>query len=284
MVCAILKMGDSMKKRIVLTGMTSGIGKALVYQLVREGYEVIGIARNENRLNAVTEDLKDAPGLFYPVVADFMSFKAVKEAVNKVYQRFSNGFDVLINNAALVPKPKIMTDDGFEAQYQVNHLVPVYLIESLLPLLKKADGMVITTSSDAHKRAKFDPNDIQGLKKYHSVRSYCRTKLYNVMMTNYYNDINDSVPLYAVHPGRVKTEIGTKNTSKLYAFLWRLFTRKGLEPEETIPTYIYLMTKRPSPGYYHMEKPLNTKKEAENRQYIDTLMKQTLSQIDPFLA
>lgn len=273
-----------MKKRIVLTGMTSGIGKALVYHLVREGYEVIGIARNEDRLNDVAEALKDAPGLFYPVVADFMSFTAVKDAVNKIYQRFSNGFDVLINNAALVPKPKMMTEDGFEAQYQVNHLVPVYLIESLLPLLKKADGMVITTSSDAHKRAKFDTNDLQGLKKYHSVRSYCRTKLYNVMMTNYYNDFSDKIPFYAVHPGRVKTEIGTKNTSKLYAFLWRLFTRKGFEPEDTVPTYIYLMTKRPSPGYYYQAKPLNTKKEADNKQYIDTLMKQTLSQLDRFLS
>ncbi|MFW5842151.1 MAG: SDR family NAD(P)-dependent oxidoreductase [Bacillota bacterium] len=271
-----------MKKRIVVTGMTSGIGKALVQQLVRDGYEVIGIARNETKLNAVADTLKEASGLFYPVVADFMSFQAVKDAVTKVYQRFSNGFDVLINNAALVPKAKIITEDGFEAQYQVNHLVPVYLIESFLPLLKKVQGMVITTSSDAHKRAKFDHNDIQGLNKYHSVRSYCRTKLYNVMMTNYYNDINTSIPFYAVHPGRVKTEIGTKNTSKLYAFLWRLFTRKGFEPEETVPTFIYLIKERPTPGYYYMEKPLNTKKEAENRQNIDDLMKETLSQLEPF--
>jgi NAD(P)-dependent dehydrogenase (short-subunit alcohol dehydrogenase family) len=273
-----------MKKRIVLTGMTSGIGKALVYQLVQDGYEVIGIARNEARLNGVADDLKDAPGIFYPVVADFMSFSAVQEAVNKIYQRFSNGFDVLINNAALVPKPKMVTEDGFEAQYQVNHLMPVYLIESLLPLLKKADGMVITTSSDAHKRAKFDPDDLEGLKKYHSVRSYCRTKLYNVMMTNYYNDKNDAMPFYAVHPGRVKTEIGTKNTSKLYAFLWRLFTRKGFKPEATVPTYMYLIKMRPTPGYYYLEKPLDIKKEAENPQYIQHLMTTTLTQLDAFLT
>ncbi|MFW5841918.1 MAG: SDR family NAD(P)-dependent oxidoreductase [Bacillota bacterium] len=273
-----------MKKRIVLTGMTSGIGKALVYKLVRDGYEVIGIARNETRLNDVALALKDAPGIFYPVVADFMSLTAVKAAVNTIYQRFSNGFDVLINNAALVPKPKLLTEDGFEAQYQVNHLIPVYLIESLLPLLKKADGMVITTSSDAHKRAKFDQNDLEGLKKYHSVRSYCRTKLYNVMMTNYYNDLNQTIPFYAVHPGRVKTEIGTKNTSKLYAFLWRLFTRKGFEPEETVSTYLMLITEHKAPGYYYLGKPLSTKKEAENRAYIDMLMTHTLTQLEYFLS
>jgi len=162
----------------------------------------------------------------------------------------------------------------------VNHLAHVHVTNRLMPLLARRQGKVITTGSDAHKRARFNPKDIHALKRYHPFRSYCRTKLYNNMMTAYFRREVDNVKFYVVHPGRVKTDIGTKDTNKMYAFFWRWFTRKGFKPEETVPTYMMLIdTPSPKPGYYFQEALHEESATAKNIDYQNVLMRHAFREL-----
>jgi len=233
-----------MQKTIVITGVTSGIGKALTEYFLNRGEKVVGISRNQDKLNALIEEFKRLDGELVVYQADFKHLFSVNQVLDELNNDFPEGFDVLINNAALVPKKKTITEDGFETQFQVNHLVPVKFSHGLFKLLKKKQGKIITTSSNAHLKAEFDPSDLEVRNKYHALRAYARTKLYNIMTTIVLNDyycMKQGLRAYAVHPGLVRTEIGTKETSRLYAFLWRLYTRRGIKPKEAVFTYAFLV-------------------------------------------
>lgn len=266
---------------IVVTGATSGIGKALTKHLVHEGHTVFAFGRAEDKLNHLKDDIGKAKGRLRLMNADFRSLSAVEKALKQLEKALPEGLDVLVNNAAAVPGKKAFTDDGFETQYQVNHLSHVHMTKRLLPLLAKRRGKVITTGSDAHKRARFDYRDIHALKRYHPFRSYCRTKLYNNMMSNYFSRHEDNVTFFVVHPGRVKTDIGTKDTNKFYAFVWRIFTRKGFTPEDTVPTYVMLIdAQTPEQGYYYREALHEESAVAKNTDYQDMLMRHALRELD----
>ncbi len=243
-----------MQKTILITGVTSGIGKALFEHLQHQGHFVIGIGRNAAKLKLLAHK-SETPEQHLLLTCDLASFSAIEKTIETVKQKFKDGLDVLINNAAVVPKNKKMTEDGFEMQYQVNHLAVAKLSFGLLSLIRKKQGRIIITSSNAHKRAKFDVDDLEATGKYHPLRSYMRTKLYNIMFAMSLRE-KENVPVYAVHPGLVKTEIGTKDTSKLYAAIWRLFTSRGIRPEKAVSTYTYLVeAAHPEALYYYRSKP-----------------------------
>ncbi|MFW5865017.1 MAG: SDR family NAD(P)-dependent oxidoreductase [Candidatus Izemoplasmataceae bacterium] len=276
-------------KTIIITGVSSGIGKALITHFTQKGERVIGISRNREKLNNVLNVLDET----YPnhhtsmMTCDFSSFRDMKRTVENIKTMFKEGIDILINNAAIVPKDKKFTVDDFEMQFQVNHLAVAYFTESLKDLIIKKSGRVITTSSDAHKRARFDATDLEALSKYHSFRSYCRTKLYNVLYTNYLKTLheNENITFLAVHPGRVKTEIGTKDTAFIYKVFWKFFTRKGFLPNEVVGTYDYLVYENqlPDSNYFYQSKPLSISEAAEDEINQSFLYEETRKLIKPYL-
>lgn len=252
-----------MQKTIIVTGATSGIGFELVKTYALANYKVIGIARNQSLINQCYYDIKQInPNVDLTFVkADLSSLEEVRaasDAIKKLVSR--NGVDVLINNAATVPHKKIMTGDGFEMQYQVNHLSGVYLSYLLYNELYMKQGIVITTTSRMHILARFNAKDIMATKHYHMLRSYCRTKLYNLLFTKAFRDVlaSSNVKTFAVHPGLVKTGIGTKSTNSLFANIWNLSARRGKEPSEVVATYSYIIENKDTLDqdlfYYHEEK------------------------------
>ncbi len=280
-----------MQKTIVITGATSGIGRALFLYFLHRGEKVIAVARNKKRLDhlAAEADKRDFKGDYSLVIADFSDLASVREGAQSIIKDHPQGIDVLINNAAIVPKKKHITKDGFEMQYQVNHLA-VYLLSYLLTdALSVKKGRIITSSSHAHKRAGFDSADLQALSKYHALRSYARTKLYNVLFTAGYNDRfgqKNGVRAYAVHPGLVKTEIGTKHTSKLYSLAWRLATSRGIDATKAVTSYAYLVYQDKdnlTDLYYYKAKPAGHSPLADDKKNIDILMDATHNQLSDYL-
>ena len=271
-------------KRIIVTGATSGIGRALVIELVKRGDDVIAIGRNPSKLNSLREDCAKLSGTLHLYRCDFKSLANVASLIRSLHEDYESGIDVLVNNAAIVPKKRTLSDDNLELQFQVNHLVPMMMSLKLKDLLEKRSGLIITTSSNAHKKAKFDKDDIEVSKKYHILRAYGRTKLYNVMFTLGFNQrfAADSIRAYAVHPGVVSTEIGTKDTSKLFAFLWKLYTKTGLKPHEATKTYIDLIdgqipeNKHP---YYYKSRPHEHEDKGFKPEDIDVLWEYTEKRI-----
>ncbi|TVP94147.1 MAG: SDR family NAD(P)-dependent oxidoreductase [Acholeplasmatales bacterium] len=277
-------------KTIVITGVTSGIGLALTRHFVTKGEKVIGIARNEQSLQALKTELEvnHASSLFSYIVCDLSRFSDMKQTVMRLHSEQAAGIDVLINNAAIVPKKKHITLDGFELQFQVNHLAPAYFITHLKSLVDKKKGTIITTASNAHKRAKYDPNDLQATRKrYLSIRSYMRTKLYNILYTDACReyDATQNVRYVAVHPGLVKTPIGTKDTSKFYAAMWKFFTRRGIEPEAAVATYDLLVYDDSLNDLYYYKSRAHTPSQAAlERQNRVHLYEKTSQLLAPFNA
>ncbi|MFW5894974.1 MAG: SDR family NAD(P)-dependent oxidoreductase [Bacillota bacterium] len=273
-----------MPKRIVITGVTSGIGKALFHYFLDHGEYVIGIARDPERIKTLKAGIDHNEYALYQ--SDFANLSDVENTIRTIQEEFKDGIDVLINNAAIVPRKKIITEDGHELQFQVNHLAVVLMTHGLFPLLKKRQGRIITTGSDAHQKASFDPDDLEATKRYHALRSYARTKLYNLMFTLGFNALygkKAGVEAFCIHPGRVRTEIGTKHTSRFYAFMWRLFTRKGLEPFRTVHTYgllVYEKNVGTENPYYYQGEPHGHSPLANDQDKVNTLMKKTLEMLD----
>ncbi len=274
----------------MITGVSSGIGKALTAHYVSRGERVIGIARNPGLLEALNNSLEIPDGAPAPefITCDFASFASMRDARDRLKVACADGLDTLINNAAIVPHKKILTEDGFELQYQVNHLAVAYFSLELLDELTKAEGTVITTGSNAHKWARFHPRDIAIETRYHALSAYMRTKLYNLLFAASCRRHFSHLPIahYVVHPGRVKTAIGTKGVSRFYGWVWRRFTRHGLTPEATIPTFDYLTYATPGPGglYFFNVEEHPSSKAARSKENQDILFERTLFDLAPYRA
>jgi len=236
-----------MKKTLVITGSTSGIGYELVKYFALRGDKVIAIARNKELITQCTNNIKKInPNVdLHFVYANLAKLYDIRTASGEIKSILGNeGLDVLINNAATVPNKKVITEDGFEMQYQVNYLSGVYFTKLLQEKINESKGIIITTTSRMHIMASFQKNNIMATKYYHMIRLYCRTKLYNLLFTLAYNHHvapSTNTKAYAVHPGLVNTGIGTKSTRKLFASIWKYFAKKGRNPEDIVKTYCYIV-------------------------------------------
>ena len=136
-------------KRIVLTGASSGIGREMTKQLVKKyGATVIGIGRNEGKLQSLKDELGDK-----------FSYYAMDVSVKENWQEFAQnlkmegaGIDLLINNAGIFPqfeRVENLTSEQVQAVMSVNFYASVYGVECLLNQLREKGGIVNICSSGA---------------------------------------------------------------------------------------------------------------------------------------
>jgi NAD(P)-dependent dehydrogenase (short-subunit alcohol dehydrogenase family) len=242
-------------KIAVITGGTSGIGKATVEKLVTFGTTVVFLARDVQKVNSVKKEiLKTFPNgkmdVFEGDLIDLTSIKAAAEAIKAKYPKI----DILINNAGGVFSEFEKTTDGFEVGFQVNHLAHFLLTQILLDnLLKSDDARIINLSSEAHRIGKFNVGNLNAEKKFSTWKQYGATKLMNILFTkalaNKYGE--KGLMSFAVHPGVVKSGFGANNGGFLKYFNKMPFL---ITPEKGAETSIYLATqtkeKLSSGGYY----------------------------------
>lgn len=131
------------KKTIIVTGVSAGMGKAIARRFVEEGANVIGIARRQERLTQLAEELSDAPGTFTPFCGDITDTSAVSDLFETTVSKFGR-LDVLVNNAGIMDDMSPladMTDELYERLIRVNLTAPVNLMRSALRLfLKQGNG------------------------------------------------------------------------------------------------------------------------------------------------
>src|SRR5438552_3111820 len=110
-------------KTILVTGATDGIGLETVRELARMGHGVIVHGRNASRAEQVVREIRrDTKNRNVEFVfADFASLAQVRQMAKQVNEQFER-LDILINNAGVVMKKRVLTEDGFETTFQVNHL------------------------------------------------------------------------------------------------------------------------------------------------------------------
>ena len=126
-------------KTFVITGTTSGTGRAAADALVRKGARVLMLNRDSARADRVQLELSEAHphAEISTILCDLQSFDSVRVAAEEIRSRCSEGIYALLNNAGIMAMPDEATVDGFDSQMQTNHLSHFLLSAELFPLLKK---------------------------------------------------------------------------------------------------------------------------------------------------
>ena len=228
-------------KVCVVTGATSGIGKAAATALAGLGATVVLVGRDRGRTEAAAAEIRSesAP----PPRAEIADLASM-EQVRGLAERLAGleRIDVLINNAGLVLRERRITPDGCEHVFALNHLAPFLLTNLLLPkLTASVPARVVTVTSDAHSAARLDLSDPNLERGWDSWRSYANSKLANILFTRELARRLDGTGVTAncAHPGVVRTGFGRQASPllKLGITIGRPFM---LSPDRGADTIVYL--------------------------------------------
>lgn len=226
-----------MSKHLVITGGTSGIGKAAVKSLIDEDWKITLLARNIEKAKEFGSDLVSI------ISCDLSDLKSVKTASDQLIDR-GETIDVLMNNAGGVFQKKESTKNGFEMTFGVNHLSHYLLTTQLMDLLLKSKTRVINVSSSAHRLGKLDFEDLQWEKrKYNPMKAYGDGKLCNIYFTQELHNRfhQQGLTSYACHPGVVRTNFGL-DTTGVFNILVKVAQPFMITPEKGAMTQLYLAT------------------------------------------
>lgn len=248
----------SREKVVLLTGGTSGIGRAAAEQLAAAGVHVVLLCRDRGRGEAARREIERATGnaRIDLLVADLASQRDIRAAAAEFLERYER-LDVLIHNAAVLPRERRVSADGLELQFAVNHLAPFLLTELLLDRLREsAPARIVVVSSEAHREGRIDFGDLQGERSYHRLRAYRQSKLANLLFTRELSRRlqGSGVTVNAVHPGVVST--GLLFSGWRIAQLVRPFLRTPAEGAEEL-VYLALSPEVAgvSGGYFVDQRP-----------------------------
>jgi len=214
-------------KNILITGATAGIGLETAKSLAKMGANIYIVARTSDKAKLAIEEIKKYSGNdnidFF--VADLSSLGEVRKLAEDVQAKL-NKLDVLINNAGATFQHFRLSEDNIEMSFATNHLSYFLLTNLLINLIKEsAPARIVIVASDSHYRGSIDFNDLNMTANFNGLKAYERSKLGNVLFTLELAERlkGSGVTVNALHPGRVKTDIGSKNSGLLYKIGWTLF-------------------------------------------------------------
>lgn len=235
-----------MKGKIVLiTGATAGIGLETAKVLVRKGAQVHFIARDKTKAIGVREVLISEGGgrssNFY--IADLSSQQSIRNAVSAIRKDLPR-IDILINNAGAVFDEFTLSPDHIEMTIATNHFSYFLLSMLLLDQLKASpEARIVNVSSGSNRHGSINLESFTDDKGYNIMRAYAQSKLANILFTIQLSKIlsDTNITVNCLHPGRVRTDIGKKNTGWLASTAWSLFLKlSSVTVEEGAKTSIYL--------------------------------------------
>jgi NAD(P)-dependent dehydrogenase (short-subunit alcohol dehydrogenase family) len=214
-------------KTCLVTGASTGIGKATARELARLGARVIMVCRDRDRGERALLELQLALGTgnLYLLVADLSCQREVRRLAGDIRKNF-DALHVLVNNAGLFCTTRQVTEDGIEKTLAVNHLAPFLLTRLLLDLLKAgAPARVINVGSAAYRQGRIRLEDLNLEKKYSSFTSYAQSKLALLLQTLELAERLDGsgVTVNCLHPGLAATEI-FRDYAPFWRFAFRLFS------------------------------------------------------------
>ena len=219
----VLEGVDLSGKRVLVTGVSAGLGVETARSLVAHGATVVGTARDLAKARRALAEAfpqqrgNPSAGLAVELVeTDLASLSSVRKAASDILAR-AKPFDVIIANAGVMACPQGKTQDGFETQFGTNHLGHFVFVNRLVPLLT-AGARVVTLSSAGHQISDVnieDPNFERT--EYQPFTAYGRSKTANIL----YAVALDSglkgrgVRATSLHPGGIQTELGRHMTPEL---------------------------------------------------------------------
>ena len=236
-------IGGMEGKVVLITGGTSGIGRAAATAFAAMGAEVVVTGRNGERGEAALAGIRrDSGSEKVSLVLADLAVQAEVRGLADTFRERHDRLDVLVNNAGLIQARRTLTPDGIELTLAVNHLAPFLLTNLLLGLLEKsAPSRVITVASEARRSAEIDFDDLQSERRYRAFPVYGMTKRANILFTYELAERLEGTGVVAncVHPGGVNTSFGGKERSP-GILLFRAFKPFMRTPEQGADTVIYL--------------------------------------------
>ena len=232
-------------KVVVITGANSGIGKATAMRYARGGAHVVMVCLDEARNAQARREIEAAaaPGARVDLhLADLSVLAQTRDLAQHLLAAHPQ-IHVLINNAGLHSSRLVRTAEGHERCWAVNHLSPFVLMRLLLERLRQsAPARVLNVNSEGHRFCGVDLDDLQwSRRRYMGLRSYGQSKTANLLVTAKLAREIDAreVAFVAMHPGRVRTNIGSNN-GRLWRALNAPLMKRGTGPEVPAEALYYL--------------------------------------------
>ncbi|MCW7493425.1 SDR family oxidoreductase [Leptospira sp. 2 VSF19] len=232
-----------MKKTIVITGATDGIGRVCAHSFAKNQDELILIGRNPDKLAALVYSLQVTGATVHSYVADLSSAKetfSLTETIRKDHPKI----DVLLNNAGAYFDQYSITKEGLESTFALNHLNYFILTLGLLPSLKKAgESRIVNVASRAHMGVSLDFDNLLGEKEYSGWKQYQRSKLMNIYFTYELAErlSQTKITVNCLHPGFVKTKFGQNNDGLAKIILTFAQNIFAISEEKGAETSIFLV-------------------------------------------
>jgi NAD(P)-dependent dehydrogenase (short-subunit alcohol dehydrogenase family) len=253
---------------IVLTGATSGIGRATALTVAdRADHLLLHGIEPEDRVTDLLDGVRRRGGdgrLTY-LPADFGDPRSVTDLAAAIHQQ-TDHIDVLINNAARPgPPSRTVTKAGQEITFQTNYLAPVALTEGLADLVARAPrGRIINVASATHLSATLDLDDLTlGRSGYSPATAYAHAKLALVTWTGWLaaHRPGPTVEVVSLHPGVISTRL-----------LHEMFAVQGQPPEHAAQNIAQIMQLNGDNGtYYDEQAPATTNPQASDPAVQDRL-------------
>ena len=281
-------------KTVVITGATSGLGKATALQLAQKGASVVVIARSNTKVNEVIKEIEKEGGKGQSIISDLSSMKDTKDAADSI-AKVVDRLDVLINNAgAHFPKYR-ETPEGFESTLALNYLSPFLLTHHLIEQMKQTasdygEARVINITSIMHKSPiNWDDFNYKNT-TYHSNTAYYQSKHLLTSFTYYLSrQLKETgITVNCIHPGFVKTALAKSD----YPFPMNLIVPIvgffiGESPEQAADTLVWLALSNEVKGingeYIHHRKIRKSWPPTKDEKAQSKLYNVTLSMLDKWL-
>jgi|HubBroStandDraft_4_1064222.scaffolds.fasta_scaffold216964_2 retinol dehydrogenase-14 len=233
-------------RTVVVTGATSGVGKATALALVSRVETLVLVGRNPDRLDAVARSLGGGPraARITTHVADLALLHDVRRLAGELGSTYPT-LNVLVNNAGAYFAKREETAEGIERTFALNVLSPFLLTRLLHDRLRDAaPSRVVEVASAAHTGAKLDLDDLERRDKYSGFETYGRSKLALVLLTHEFARrwSGDRITVNALHPGFVRSEFAYNNTGTTAAVVRAMAAVFGISPARGAVTSVYLAT------------------------------------------
>ena len=232
-----------MRKRALVTGANSGIGKAAALGIAKAGYDVTLVVRNPARGEAAAKEIRAAaPGTTVDLLEMDLSMQLSIREGAKEFLEAHDKLDVLVNCAGVFLKERQETEDNLERTFATNYLAYFLLTNQLLPALKAAAPSRIVNVSSRYGNTTLDFDDLQVKKReYTFYRAVAPTMLARVLFTQEAAERlkGDGITVNCLHPGLVK---GTQLLGEVGGIFKVLVALFGKSPAKGADTAVWLAT------------------------------------------
>jgi NAD(P)-dependent dehydrogenase (short-subunit alcohol dehydrogenase family) len=263
-------------KICVLTGATSGIGRATTLQLCKFNTQLILLGRNQANGSALRNKICGSYGeeksIF--IQTDIANPAEVRNAATQIKSHCPR-VDILVNNAGARFNDCKQNNDGIELTFATNHLGHFLLTQLLLDTIKNAPGgRIITVSSDVHRAYAADFDYVLAKSNYDRKAAYGRSKLANLLFTYELARrlAETKIMINAVHPGMVASNFAKNNGLLSWAkhLIYHFLRRELITPSRAAETITYLALSDQVRGvtgqYFFNKQPINSSPESYDLQ------------------